>query len=72
MNTLLVKFNVDNFDEHELSTIKSIGNEMSSEADVYISGLYIISKVSSEPKLCSDKFVDFIITLQLNPLNNFS
>lgn len=62
--TLLFKVDVDNFVEHEESMTKLIGNEISLET-----GVYFTSNVSSEPKLCTDKFVEFIDTLQLNPLN---
>jgi len=46
MDTVLVKFNVDKFGEHEESAIKTMGNEVSLE-DV----VYLISKVSRELKL---------------------
>jgi len=43
METLLVKFNVDKFGEHEGSAMKTMGNEFSLET-----GLYINSNVSRE------------------------
>lgn len=63
METLLVKFNVDKFGEHEGSAIKTMGNEFSLEA-----GLYINSNVSREFNLWTGKFVEFIVILQSNPL----
>lgn len=46
METLLVKFNVDKFGEHEGSAIKTMGNEVSLEVAVYL-----ISNVSRELNL---------------------
>lgn len=63
METLLVKFNVDKFGEHEGSAMKTMGNEFSLET-----GLYINSNVSREFNLWTGKFVGFIVILQSNPL----
>jgi len=64
METLLIKFNVNKFGEHEGSAIKTIGNKVSLETSVYF-----ISNVSREFNLwTSGKFVEFIVMLQSNPL----
>jgi len=67
METLLVKFNVDKFGEHEESAIITMGSEVSLE-DV----VYLISKVSRELNLYTGKFVEFIVMLQSNPLKTLS
>lgn len=46
METLLVKFNVDKFGEHEGSAIKIMGNDTSLET-----GEYVMSNVSRELNL---------------------
>lgn len=46
MKTLLVKFNVVKFVEHDVSSIKTIGYDISLDT-----GVYLMSNVSNEPKL---------------------
>lgn len=67
METLLVKFNVDNFVEHDGSTMKVMGNDISLDT-----GVYLISNVSKEFNLSTVRFAELIITLQLKPLNTLS
>lgn len=69
METLLVKFVVNNFEVHDESISKLISNDFSLET-----GISLISNDSNEAKCWMDKSVDLLntVTLQSNPLYNLS